>query len=336
MFNVTKFISEHFKLAHTAWPELRFCCPFCKETRFRCYVNTKLAKNLAARNSGWCHNESRAFSVIELVAEVLSLTYSQAYSLVYSSLGIQLVPSDLSAVLADKLKSKDCDLSLASGLSPVKLPSESRSLSWATPMGRMACKYLRERGVPVSLARRLGIRYCATGLYHTRLIFPVRDIKGNVVYFTNRSMLRTVSKRKSLHPHKQEGFVSRNDVLFNIDRACRHDTVLITEGPFDALLAGENAVALLGKSLSRLQRETLLLCEFKRYVVMLDGDAYADSVKIGKLLMPYGDTYVVKLPEDKDPADLAKEGGLLNFLDGAEKLTLQTIIKKRLDGLGSS
>jgi len=98
-----------------------------------------------------------------------------------------------------------------------------------------------------------------------------------------------------------------NEHLINWD-----EPVYIVEGAFDSIFLN-NSIPLLGKYMTK-KIYNVLYDNANKVVIVLDGDAWEDAVKLyhklncGKLM---GKVWIVKLPIDKDIADL--EGNLLQF-----------------------
>ena len=106
----------------------------------------------------------------------------------------------------------------------------------------------------------------------------------------------------------------RSATLYNIDNARKHSCVVITEGPFDAMAVGENAVAAFGKGLSDLQIR-LIKYNWKKAYVLLDADAEKESKELArKLNLSIPTKFIPLTGVAKDPGDLTRLqiGALLN------------------------
>ena len=113
------------------------------------------------------------------------------------------------------------------------------------------------------------------GMFRNRLILPFRH-GGDIVGFSARALdgFRTKSKYLSKHPRH---------FLFNLDAQEKHETIIVTEGEYDALTVG--GVSTGGNSISAEQAE-LLNRTGKRIVLLPDFDhtvrkAAATAVKFG-------------------------------------------------------
>ena len=152
-------------------------------------------------------------------------------------------------------------------------------------------EYLLDRGLTTDAVSKYGIKYCYTGQYAGRIIVPC-FYKRDLVTFVARDVFGS-SSRKYLNPKGNK----QSDFLFNWDSVSA-DTVVLTEGVFDAIGAGEVApsVASFGKSLSA--RQMSLLNSFKRVVFYWDLDAYPQAERYASGLQ--SDCLVVLHSDGKD------------------------------------
>jgi DNA primase len=130
-----------------------------------------------------------------------------------------------------------------------------------------AVTYLEDRGVTKEQMLRYDMRYCYDGTYAGRIVVPC-FYKGDIVTFVARD-LSGYSSRKYLNPTGNK----QSDFLYNYD-AIGTDTVVVTEGVFDAISASlvAPAVASFGKSLS--ERQVSFLNSVKNVIFYWDKDAY--------------------------------------------------------------
>ena len=227
-------------------------------------------------------------------------------------------------------------------------PEENLTLRYAIDdaKGAKAQAYLDKRGVSPETIRDLGLGYVpdgwdnlmsagkqagldsqlllAAGLirqndrgrqydyFRNRIIFPIRDVRGDVVAFGGRAL--DDSEPKYLNSPDTPVY-KKSDVLYFLDLARQEDQghILIAEGYLDAIAlyqAGiKNVVAPLGTAMSESHARTL-----KRYteevVFLFDGDeAGARAVERGAphFLREGMRTKVVVLPSGEDPDSFLKE-----------------------------
>jgi DNA primase len=164
---------------------------------------------------------------------------------------------------------------------------------------KQAMNYLKSRNIDEETIDRYRIGYCDSGQYENRIIVPSFDEEGELNYFVARSFLR-YSKRKYMNPQADKDNLIWNEHLIDWTQP-----VYIVEGAFDSLFL-PNSIPLLGKFIT----DKLLMKIYDnalKVTIVLDGDAWNDSEKlyhrlnVGRLM---GKVWVVKLPIDKDIADL--------------------------------
>jgi DNA primase len=187
----------------------------------------------------------------------------------------------------------------------VKLPKEYVALTdirpgfKLTPQYKQAINYLKKRNVTDEIIKKFNIGYCYQGDYANRIIIPSYDEDYEINYFIARSYFPN-TKLKYKNPKAEKDIIIFNEHLINWD-----DTIYIVEGVFDSIFL-PNAIPMLGKHMSE-KLFNKLYNQAKEIIIVLDGDAWDNSYKLyhalncGKLM---GKVWVVKLPADKDIADL--------------------------------
>ena len=184
----------------------------------------------------------------------------------------------------------------------VKLPDSFESLAnKETKYGAVwPLRYLRERGITKSDIIRWKIGYCPTGEFAERVIVPSFGLTGHANYFIARSY--TNDWKKYMNPP-----VGR-DIIFNHLFIDFDNDISLVEGAFDAIVAGPNAVPLLGSTL----RETSKL--FQEVVkndstvfVALDPDAEKKAMRLIRSLLQYGiEVYKVDIEGYSDVGEMTK------------------------------
>ena len=168
-------------------------------------------------------------------------------------------------------------------LQRIDLPKEFVSLANEDlPLAMMpALNYLENRRITKKDIVRWKIGCCMRGEYNNRVIIPSFDEEGYVNYFVARTF--NGAWKKYLNPP-----VSK-DIIFNELYLDFDQELIIVEGIFDAIIAGPNAVPILG---STLRENSKLFQEIVKndtpIYVGLDIDAENKSKKIIKDLLNYG------------------------------------------------
>lgn len=218
-------------------------------------------------------------------------------------------------------------------------------------LGQRARHYLNERGISDSEISAYDIRYAAKGRYAGRAIVPIVEA-GAIVCFSARAFAAGVEP-KYLFPKKGESLLSASDSIFNYnsleERSAGIDTVVITEGIFDAMaverlrVPGLVCVSTLSKNISDAQALKLLaLRANKRYVLMLDSpvkdvNIARDVARAASKLagtVPGANVAVATLPTNDPAASPAAE--VLAAIEAAEEYGLETAMRTTMARTGEA
>ena len=169
--------------------------------------------------------------------------------------------------------------------------------------------YIRNRGLKQETAEYFGVGFFhGRGSMSERVVIPIHNEDGALVAYAGRSVDDSEPKYKL-----PAGF-KKSLVLFNLHRALQTKSkiVIVVEGFFDCMKIFQAgfpyAVALMGSALSEHQ-EKLLVENFDRVVVMLDGDEGGRSAtsEIALRLVRKVFVQVIEMPEGKQPDQLSSE-----------------------------
>jgi hypothetical protein len=155
--------------------------------------------------------------------------------------------------------------------------------------------YIISRGYTDELLKEYNIGFCLEGKYKQRVVVPLYDKKGNIIYFSTRSY--TGAKQKYLNPD-----TDKDDLIFNENRIDWEKPIYITEGVFDGLPI-PNHFLLLGKSLSEFKWKAIYDNAKSDIVIALDPDAKEQVYKMyqklnaGKLR---NRVFVLQYSDDRD------------------------------------
>ena len=124
------------------------------------------------------------------------------------------------------------------------------------------------------------IGYCPEGRYGGRIIIPSFNSDGNVNYFIARSYVG--HQRKYLNPR------ANKDIIFNQLSVDWDSPVTLVEGVFDAIVAGENAIPILGSTLRNTTKlfQAIAINDTPVYLA-LDEDAKKKTGQIIKNMLEY-------------------------------------------------
>lgn len=171
---------------------------------------------------------------------------------------------------------------------------------------KQAFVYLKSRNINEDMIQKYNIGFCYCGPYANRIIIPSYDENKYVNYFIARSYLSR-TKMKYKNPDVQKETIIWNEHLIDWKKR-----VYLVEGVFDSIFL-PNSIPMLGKYISDLLFKKIYE-NADSLTIILDGDAWDDAERLyhkincGNLM---GKVYIVKLPKDKDIADL--QGNLIEY-----------------------
>lgn len=164
--------------------------------------------------------------------------------------------------------------------------------------------------------------------FRKRIMFPIINIRGNVIAFSGRAMPGEDKTSGKYVNTSDTPVYKKSENLFGINFAKNHcaDRIILVEGNMDVISlhqAGfENAVAPLGTAFTS-EQVNLLARYTKEIVLMLDADAAGQKAarRASQLLENTGlSVRVVVIPDGKDPDEYIKKNGPDRFkalLEGA-------------------
>ncbi len=190
--------------------------------------------------------------------------------------------------------------------------SEAYRLGFAPDRRDGLVKHLKNNGVELDCALKLGIiRKSDSGwydLFRNRLIFPIRDARGQVIAFAGRVLDAALPKYIN---SPESPLYHKSSVLFGLDMALPSirtgNSVIIVEGYFDHLAlyrAGvQNVVATCGTALTG-THAGLIKRHAERVYTLFDSDNAGKKATIRSMelfLEQRIPAYVIALPAGDDP-----------------------------------
>jgi DNA primase len=184
----------------------------------------------------------------------------------------------------------------------VEIPEEFVSLT-ATNIpatGIYALRYLEKRGLTKADILKWKIGFCFSGEYRNRIIIPSFDDDGDCSYFIARTYTGDSYKYKNPRASK--------DIVFNELFVNWNEDLILTEGVFDAMVAG-NAVPILGSTLrSNAQLIRKIVINDTPVYMALDPDARSKENRIIKMLLEYDvELYKIDVSGYDDVGTMPKE-----------------------------
>lgn len=161
--------------------------------------------------------------------------------------------------------------------------------------------YLRQRRVTERQVTMHRLMFAEEGRYANRIIVPSFDRNGELNFFVGRSIYPGTVR----YMHGQFD----KDIIFNellIDWA---RPIVLTEGPFDAFVAGSNAIPLQGKHLDTSSNLFKAIMTMQPPVYLaLDADARKHRLSAARALMAHGiECYDVPLNGKKDLGEMTED-----------------------------
>tara|TARA_R110000737_G_scaffold126512_1_gene159060 strand:- start:164 stop:1099 length:936 start_codon:yes stop_codon:yes gene_type:complete len=184
----------------------------------------------------------------------------------------------------------------------IELPKEFISLcNKDLPMhSTEPLRYLSSRGLTRLDILKWKIGYCKEGRYAGRILIPSFDMDGDCNYFIARSYVG--------HSYRYLNPPADRDLVFNELMVDWDEPIILVEGVFDAIAAGQNAIPILGSTLREDSRlfQAIAIHDTPVYMA-LDGDAEKKSEWIIKSMLRY-DLEVHKVPiDDEDVGEMGKQ-----------------------------
>lgn len=188
---------------------------------------------------------------------------------------------------------------------PVYLPDGFKLINQGTStLANSFRKYVIKRGFNPNELSRHGVGYCTKGEYFGYLIIPFYT-EGNLRYWNARLVIGSGPRYNN--PPKDITGLGKEFIIYNSDALGLYNQVFICEGAINALTMGENAVATMGKAVSRVQINKFIKSPVKRFILLLDPDAKKQSIDLALKLVNFKSVKVVYLPEGEDANSLGRK-----------------------------
>jgi DNA primase len=281
---------------HRAGRELTGLCPFHAEKTPSFTVSPE-------RQVWYCHGCHEGGDLFKFIEQIERIDFRQALEMLADRAGVELESGPRAARGAGRRRRRSIELN-------AKAQAYYQHVLWATPAGEPGRDLLRYREVGEALAAQFGVGFASAGghgedalarymtskggatveelveaglvhpqrggrtrdRFRDRLVFPIRDERGDVLGFGARAL--GDAKPKYLNSPDSAAY-HKSSAIFGLDLAraaiVRERAAVIVEGYFDVIAAHaagvEHTVASSGTALTREQvhslgriAETLILC----------------------------------------------------------------------------
>ena len=217
-----------------------------------------------------------------------------------------------------------------------------------------AIQYLQNKGYSLREIEQAGVSKVSDkkktyDRMRNRLMFPIRNVHGNVIGYTGRIMAKEFDGGKYINS-PQTNVYNKSYVLYNLDLAKldirKQDYAILVEGNMDAVAAYQagtkNVVAVSGTSLT--DEQIKLLKRFTLNVMIaFDADVAGTKANLRGIDLAWQaglNVKVVHLPKGKDPDDVIRQNPdkwkealktADNFMDYVFQVTLDELDITRVD-----
>ncbi|QFG25708.1 DNA primase [Actinomadura sp. WMMB 499] len=344
--SIADVIGEHLQLRNAGGGNLKGLCPFHDEKSPSFNVTP-------ARGLYYCFGCEAGGDVIRFVREIDHLTFSEAVERLAAQVGIQLRYED-----DGRRATRQDGGQRARLLEAHKAAAEFYAERLAAPEGEIGRRFLSERGFDAADAARFGVGFApreweglvrhlrgrgfadrdvvAGGLakegrrgpmdrFRGRLMWPIRDLSGDVIGFGARRLYDDDDGPKYLNTPETPLF-HKGSVLYGADLAkkaiARRRQAVVVEGYTDVMachLSGvETAIATSGTAfgddhIKVLRRLLMDQDEFRGEVIFtFDGDAAGQKAALRAFDNEdkfVSQTFVAVQPDGLDPCDLRVRHG---------------------------
>ena len=279
------------------------CCPFCNDTRYRCYINHRYGTDdelgRPQTHLTTCFNAGCSLSMRT------SSTYQELEQMLCGTKLVELRTASISEgrdINVDEIR--------------MNWPGEVTRID-RLPSSHEANVYLASRGFdPEVIGKFWNVHWCYKStrvICQDRLIIPIYHKKA-MVGWQARAAYETDWKQSHLPKYYTAPGTPRRQILYNLGNAIKYRTGVIVEGVTDVWKIGPQAVCTLGATLT-CQQQTLFQRSFKDYsgVLLFDPDVkdkIAENVSTivenlnGVLKSGF---CAAQLPEGTDPGSLRRD-----------------------------
>jgi len=285
-------------------------CPFCGKEK-HCGVSLSLKMVSCFR----CHQSKNFFDTIKYITK---LPFNDVVLMLQGK--IDAKPFNISLSLSEFKETKVKELDLTAN--PISLPENYEFLGYKSVPQLKNRKSLLQ--ITPHLVHTYKIGVCWHGRYRNRLIVCDINDNGEPIYWIARDITGKAQK-KVLNPDEKTHGVGSAKIPFNFSLAKRYPTLIITEGVFDALYVGPNAIATYGSTIKK-QHVTWMAGQgkFEKVILLYDADVCMEELqKQASIVASVFPTYICKLPVG-DPDEYKKEE-LFKYLDSSVKYSGQVL-----------
>lgn len=313
-------------------------CPFHSEKTPSCTIFTDT-------QSFYCFGCGAGGDVITFIMKIENLDFSEAVKLLAQRSGIELPQNSTQDSFLSKRKTRIYEMNrlaanffytnLVKGkdkeglryfaerqLSPQTI--KKYGLGYASDSWYELCSMLKDKGysedeiIDAWLGRRSGKNNKLFDMFRKRVMFPIVDLRGNIIGFGGRVLDN--SQPKYLNTGKTPVFDKGNN-LFSMNFAKNSDTksIILAEGYMDVIAINQagfdNVVATLGTAITPDQAR--LISHYAEEVIIAYDSDGAGQKATQKAINHFADvgvrTRIIRMEGAKDPDEFIKKFGVIRF-----------------------
>lgn len=327
-------LEEELGESKPAGNETRFNCPFCLNTKHKFYVeNADLGRWI-------CFKCSRSGNPVSFVMQYYHVDFEEAKEILltydydveeykkqrtsFTGYGAGGLTEEERLLLYIARQGEPIEEEIKITYTCPRPPTNCKSLmeNFNNPEAFIFFQYLQGRGVTLENIRDHNISYVTYGEVElvdgrkmnliNHLVFFTFDNNGMPVYWNTRSIDPNPFIKSFNAPAKVTEY-SKNNTVFNLNRARFYDKIVVTEGVFNAMTVGNHGVATFGKKVTEEQVKMMLeaTAQFNTPIYLfLDKDAWREMIQSAHTIHridPTRPVYYVNSPTDEDANDIGTE-----------------------------
>lgn len=288
MLSIQPFLDENFddqRLYGNPASDVVIRCPFCSrrygtpDDKGKLYVSIK-------KQVVHCFRCDYSATWVGFVCDYIGCDYLLAYKELY----VRPNPKQFSDLPDLLFRRKDKELS--ESFRKISLPHDFVELISQENfrLVKVARAYAKKRGFGRSYWKRYNLGVAESVGW--RIVIPIEDD-----YWQARGMMDWIEP-KYINPEVQS-----THYIFNSFALKWYDEVVVTEGAFSAMAVGENAIALVGKTLPPEKMERLVQSDVERFIITVEPNAFRSMMKLADRLVGVGKVVTLWNYDSGDPAD---------------------------------
>ena len=265
-------------------------CPFCGKEK---HCGVSLSKKMVT-----CFKCHQSMGFFDIIKHITKKSYDDVVLMLQGK--IDAKPYDIQSL--PELKQEEEEV-FDFNTKIIEMPE------WYRFLGTERIPYLEKRHISIEQVYRYHIGFCKYGRYRDRLIICDVNDAGKPIYWVARDVTGKVPKAwKCLNPDAGLHGIGSAKIPFNFSLAKRYPVLIITEGVFDALYTGPNAIATYGSTIKRQHVAWMAgQAKFEKVILLYDGDVSIEALeKQANIIASVFPTYICKLDGNSDPDELGK------------------------------